>query len=97
MSYAIDPTLADDMAGASVATKADLLLGYLVDHGTSNYDESVTQLEHALQSAALARADGAAPETVVSALLHDLGHLLIGEHDGSIRHGYHPTVQMTGP
>ncbi len=39
----------------------------------------VTQLEHALQSAALARARGLGPALTVAALLHDIGHLL---HDG---------------
>jgi phosphonate degradation associated HDIG domain protein len=38
--------------------------------------EPVTQLQHALQSAALAEQSGAADELVVAALLHDLGHLL---------------------
>lgn len=38
--------------------------------------EAVTQLEHALQAAAQARADGAPPAEVAAALLHDLGHLL---------------------
>jgi len=38
--------------------------------------EPVTQLQHALQSAALAEADGADDELVTAALLHDLGHLV---------------------
>jgi phosphonate degradation associated HDIG domain protein len=38
--------------------------------------EPVTQLEHALQSAALAEAEGADDVLVTAALLHDLGHLL---------------------
>jgi phosphonate degradation associated HDIG domain protein len=38
--------------------------------------EPVTQLEHALQTALLAQADGANDELVTAALLHDLGHLL---------------------
>jgi [1-hydroxy-2-(trimethylamino)ethyl]phosphonate dioxygenase len=38
--------------------------------------EQVTQLEHALQSAALAEAEQATPALVVAALLHDIGHLL---------------------
>jgi len=38
--------------------------------------EPVTQLEHALQTAALAQSEGAAPELVTACLLHDLGHLL---------------------
>jgi len=38
--------------------------------------EAVTQLEHALQCAQLAEADGASDELVTASLLHDLGHLL---------------------
>jgi len=38
--------------------------------------EPVTQLEHALQSAARAEAAGADAALVTAALLHDLGHLL---------------------
>jgi phosphonate degradation associated HDIG domain protein len=38
--------------------------------------EPVTQLEHALQTAALAEGEGADDELVTAALLHDLGHLL---------------------
>ena len=38
--------------------------------------EPVTQLEHALQSAALAEAGDASDALVTAALLHDLGHLL---------------------
>ena len=37
--------------------------------------ESVTQLEHALQCAALAETDNASPELITASLLHDLGHL----------------------
>ena len=48
--------------------------------------EPVTQLEHALQSAALADDEGASDELVTAALLHDLGHLL---HDL----GASPTIQ----
>jgi phosphonate degradation associated HDIG domain protein len=36
----------------------------------------VTQLEHALQSGALAEAAGASDELIAAAFLHDLGHLL---------------------
>ncbi len=38
--------------------------------------EPVTQLEHALQTAALGEAEGASDALVTAALLHDLGHLL---------------------
>jgi phosphonate degradation associated HDIG domain protein len=38
--------------------------------------EPVTQLEHALQTAALAEAAGADAAMITAALLHDLGHML---------------------
>lgn len=38
--------------------------------------EPVTQLQHALQTAALAEDAGATPELIAASLLHDLGHLL---------------------
>ena len=48
--------------------------------------EPVTQLEHALQCAALAEAEGADDELVTAALLHDLGHLVED-------HGATPTLR----
>jgi phosphonate degradation associated HDIG domain protein len=56
----------------------------LYEHwGTERYDEEVFQLEHALQTAALARAAGAADPLVAAALLHDVGHLLeLADRDG---------------
>lgn len=46
-------------------------------HGATAYSgEPVTQLEHALQSGALAQEEGASDELVAAAFLHDLGHLL---------------------
>lgn len=44
--------------------------------GSDPYDEAVSQRDHALQTAALALAEGAAGELVAAALLHDVGHLL---------------------
>ncbi|MCB1019544.1 MAG: HD domain-containing protein [Acidobacteria bacterium] len=45
--------------------------------GGSEYGgENVTQLEHALQCAALAQAEQAEDTLVAAALLHDVGHLL---------------------
>ena len=45
--------------------------------GAAQYDgEPVTQLEHALQSAALAEQAGSGSALIAAALLHDLGHLL---------------------
>lgn len=45
--------------------------------GDSQYGgEAVTQLEHSLQSAALAESAHASPALIAAALLHDIGHLL---------------------
>lgn len=47
------------------------------DKGHSEYGgESVTQLEHALQAATLARENNASNQLITAALLHDIGHLL---------------------
>lgn len=43
--------------------------------GGLRYGEGVTQMEHALQCAALAEAEDCPPSLVVAALLHDVGHL----------------------
>jgi predicted HD phosphohydrolase len=53
------------------------------DKGATNYDPNVTQIGHALQSASLAKKEGASPALVVAALLHDFGHLVLDEHSGS--------------
>lgn len=46
-------------------------------NGGSMYGgEEVTQLEHALQAAILAKLSGATDNLIVAALLHDIGHLL---------------------
>lgn len=53
------------------------LVSRLSKYGDSQYGgEAVTQLEHGLQAAALARGAGATNEQIVAALLHDVGHLL---------------------
>jgi phosphonate degradation associated HDIG domain protein len=45
--------------------------------GARGYDgEPVTQLEHALQTAAFAESEHARPALVTASLLHDLGHML---------------------
>jgi len=55
----------------------------LLRRGNAQYgDEAVSQLQHALQSAALAEQAQERPETIVAALLHDLGHLIVAERDG---------------
>ena len=55
-------------------------------HGGESYGEGVTMLQHALQTAALALAEGADDSLVVAALLHDVGHFLQPTDDS---YGYH--------
>ncbi|CAN5341988.1 HD domain-containing protein [soil metagenome] len=58
-------------------TSIDDLRRLFAARGAEQYSgEPVSQLEHALQTAERARAAGASPALAVSALLHDVGHLL---------------------
>jgi phosphonate degradation associated HDIG domain protein len=59
-----------------VLTLQDIETVFARRGGEQYSGEPVTQLEHALQSAALAEAEVADDELVTAALLHDLGHLL---------------------
>ncbi|QBR00026.1 phosphonate degradation HD-domain oxygenase [Paraburkholderia pallida] len=60
-----------------MALSLEDIRGLFEQHGGQAYSgELVTQLEHALQSGALAEEEGASEELVAAAFLHDLGHLL---------------------
>jgi phosphonate degradation associated HDIG domain protein len=53
------------------------IFGRFARHGGADYGgERVRQVEHALQCAALAEAEGAEAPLITAALLHDIGHLL---------------------
>ena len=62
----------------------DSLLELLSTAGQAAYHgEKVSQLEHALQTADLARREGGSEEEVLAALLHDIGHVWPeGDGDG---------------
>ncbi len=58
-------------------SSVDEIVSLFALHGNSQYGgEGVSQREHALQAALLAESEDAAPELIVAALLHDVGHLL---------------------
>jgi phosphonate degradation associated HDIG domain protein len=60
-----------------VALSLDDIRTLFERHGDIAYSgEPVSQLEHALQSGALAEEAGASDELIAAAFLHDLGHLL---------------------
>ncbi|WP_221930829.1 HD domain-containing protein [Telmatospirillum sp. J64-1] len=60
---------------AGVMAVVQALESLYAARGDVLYGESVTQKEHAVQCAALARRAGAGSELVAAALLHDIGHL----------------------
>ena len=57
------------------------LFALYAEKGDEHYGESITQTEHALQCAALARRDGASDALIVAALFHDVGHLVADVKD----------------
>ena len=77
----IDQSLAQGMKNATADQKVSILFNYMEERGQSFYDEVVTQLEHALQCAALARQNDASPTLITGALLHDIGHIILDEHN----------------
>ena len=81
MSNRIDQTLAEQMTGMIATEKVVTLFDYMERRGQSFYDESVTQLEHACQCANQAQLYGGSTTQVTSALLHDMGHFLLDEHN----------------
>jgi [1-hydroxy-2-(trimethylamino)ethyl]phosphonate dioxygenase len=59
----------------------DEIIALFETRGGGDYGESITQTEHALQSAWLAEREGARPAMIAAALLHDVGHLIVSEND----------------
>ncbi len=54
----------------------DAIVALYMQRGHRSYGEGVSQVEHAVQCAMLAEAEGAPQSLVVAALLHDVGHLV---------------------
>lgn len=66
-------------------------------HGNSMYGgEAVTQLEHGLQCATLARDNGASDELITASLLHDVGHLLHDLPDDASDNGIDDLHELRG-
>ena len=59
------------------------ILNYLITllntEGHSHFEEMVTQYQHAVQTAHLAKNSGADAQLITAALLHDIGHLLVSD------------------
>jgi gamma-butyrobetaine dioxygenase len=76
---------------AAPAASVDDVFALYDAWGADNYDEDVSQLAHALQTAALAASADAADALVAAALLHDAGHLL-HLRDGGHAHVRHEDI-----
>ncbi len=84
MQNLIDQTLAQKLNEATHHQKVDVIFNYMERRGQTFYDEAVTQLEHALQCAALAVQNSASNTLITSALLHDIGHFVLDEHNAEM-------------
>src|SRR6056300_575579 len=60
------------------------LFNWMEDEGQTKYDENVTQLEHSIQTAMLAKKFNSKSSIVVASLLHDIGHLILNENESKI-------------
>jgi phosphonate degradation associated HDIG domain protein len=72
------------------------ILGFFRDRGNRLYGEAVTQSQHALQTAAAAKADGAPDYLVVAALLHDVGHVLSNLPEDAADHDIDDVHEQVG-
>ncbi len=85
MATGIRAELEMKLNGATEDEFIQALFAFMEERGQSHYDEAVTQIEHALQCADLATQDGCSDEAVTAALFHDIGHLLLDEHDAQVQ------------
>jgi predicted HD phosphohydrolase len=66
-----------DTVVVTTPTTVDELFALYESTGDVHYGESITQLEHALQTAALAKMALAGSALIAAALFHDVGHLVV--------------------
>ena len=68
---------------------ADEIIDLYQKHGGDEYfGESVTQLQHAFQSAELAIAQNCDDEMVLAAFLHDIGHICVAQQEAETMANY---------
>jgi phosphonate degradation associated HDIG domain protein len=75
------------MPADAPADVVDQIFQAFAERGGDTYGEGVTQLDHALQCAALAADEGAGDALIAAALLHDYGHFFEGRGDVAEREG----------
>lgn len=68
---------------------ADEIIELYQKHGGNEYyGEPVTQLQHACQSAELAKQQGCDEEMILAAFLHDIGHICVAHHKVQVMDNY---------
>jgi putative nucleotidyltransferase with HDIG domain len=76
--------------------RTNILKELFEEKGNENYGEQVSQIQHAVQAADLARDKNYDPEMIVAAFLHDVGHLLDGEEKmDDLGNHYHENLGST--
>ncbi|MCA8929348.1 MAG: HD domain-containing protein [Alphaproteobacteria bacterium] len=72
----------------TLLSRLDTVFDLLATAGARQYgQEPVSQLQHALQAAAMAEAAGATPALITAALLHDIGHLTDPDFETALDRG----------
>jgi phosphonate degradation associated HDIG domain protein len=74
----------------------EILNLFEINGGSMYGGEAVTQLEHALQCAELARKHNASNELITASLLHDIGHLLHDLPDDASDNGIDDMHELLG-
>jgi [1-hydroxy-2-(trimethylamino)ethyl]phosphonate dioxygenase len=76
----------------------DDIMSLFQTKGNTEYGgEKVSQLEHALQAAHLAKTENAPSNMIVAALLHDIGHLLADGPDAAHEQAGHAWISQHFP
>jgi len=81
--------LREKLLAAGKEDRVQILFDYLTRHGDEQYEEDVTQMQHGLQAAYLARSTDQDPEYITAALFHDIGHIIADDPE----HPNNPTEE----
>lgn len=77
------------MTTTDAAQTADEIIALYRQYGGAGYaGEKVTQLEHMVQAAQLAEAQGYDEEVILAAFLHDIGHICVSAQGDNEMDGY---------
>lgn len=78
------------------STVIDIIFSIFNAFGEQRYGEEVTQMQHVLQSAHLARLDHADDSLIAAALLHDIGQFIDHAGDAAEQKGVDARHEVTG-